>query len=101
MNLDLKSVAEVVEMIRAKAESTLLTPAENSLRYLLHFIHGEKRSEEEVHANDDSEDYPQGYQFLYNIYHKITLGNYYLMPRSKSKALFISRGNLCNLTWSN
>jgi hypothetical protein len=29
----------------------------------LHFVHGEKHSEEEVHANADSEDYPSG-QYL-------------------------------------
>ena len=59
-HLNFDSVVKVAEILKASAESAVLIPAENSLRYLLRFVHGEKHSEEEVHVNDDSEDYPHG-----------------------------------------
>ena len=59
-HLNFDSVVKVAEILKASAESAVLIPAENSLRNLLRFVHGEKHSEEEVHVNDDSEDYPHG-----------------------------------------
>ena len=63
-HFNLDSVSKTYESLKESTESFIIRPIRDQVdagvRFLRNVIDGEKQTEEEVHVNDDSEDYTPG-----------------------------------------
>ncbi len=63
-HFNLDSVSKTYESLKESTEVFIIRPVrehiEAGVRFLRNVIDGEKQTEEEVHVNDDSEDYTPG-----------------------------------------
>ena len=59
-HLNVESLSKTFETLKEKTDLNLIRPLKEGLRFLTDLFEDDKKTEEEIHVNDDSQEYPAG-----------------------------------------
>jgi hypothetical protein len=54
------SISKTFESLKEKTDLNLIRPLQDGLRFLSNLFEGDRQTEEQIHVNDDSQDYSEG-----------------------------------------